>query len=113
MISRLLMTVSAYSPLAILIGIRMTDTALSWALILGGVLAGVCLYLNLWKARRANPADPLRVVDVTDRAGDFPSYLMTYLLPFVVVVNPSHRDLAALGVFGLLLLLVSFQSSTV
>jgi hypothetical protein len=113
MISRLLLTVSAYSPLAILIGIRMTDTRLSWALIVGGVLAGLCLYLNLWHAGRANPADPLRIVDVTDRAGDFPSYLMTYLLPFVLVVNPSSRDLVALCVFGLLLLFVSFQSSTV
>jgi len=113
MISRLLLTVSAYSPLAILIGIRMTDTRLSWALIVGGVLAGLCLYLNLWHAGRANPTEPLRIVDVTDRAGDFPAYLMTYLLPFVVVVNPSRRDLAALCVFGLLLLLVSFQSSTV
>jgi hypothetical protein len=113
MISRLLLTVSAYSPLAILTGIRVTDAFLSWALIGGGVLAGLCLYLNLWHAGSANPADPLRVVEVTDLAGDFPSYLMTYLLPFVVVVHPSPRDLVALGVFGLLLLYVSFQSSTV
>jgi len=113
MISRLLLTLSAYSPLAILTGIRVTDPLLSWALIGGGIFAGLCLYLNLWLAAKANPADPLRMVDVTDRSGDLPSYLMTYLLPFVIVVNPSPRDLAALCLFGLLLLYVSFQSSTI
>lgn len=113
MISRFLLTVSAYSPLAILLGIRVTDAFLSWALILAGVLAGMCLYFNLWHAERANPADPLRIADVTDQAGDFPPYMMTYLLPFVFVANPSPRDLAALCVFGLLLLYVSFQSNSV
>ena len=82
-------------------------------MICGGVIAGLCLYFNLWRAWKSNAVEPLRALEIEDRAGDLPSYLVTFLLPFALVVDPSRRDLIALGVFGIVLLYVSLQSNTV
>ena len=110
MIARALLALGAYSPVAILIGVRITRSTPSWTFIGIGLVAIAATTLTLVRARLVSSIEPLDVATTEDKASDVPAYMMSYLLPFVTVANPNHRDLIVLAAFGAVLLIVSARS---
>jgi hypothetical protein len=111
LIARALLALAAYSPVAILTGIRISRSGPAEIVIGVGVLAALALFVALGRARWVSAPTPVELMAVEDKSADVPAYMMGYLLPFVMVTDPSARDLIVLGAFGVVLLLVSARST--
>jgi hypothetical protein len=111
-LARWFLFASSYSPLVALASLRFKPGPIrSGAWILAGISAG-SLVLLLLAARRVEPRERVFVA-VQDRGGDVAGYLATYLLPFLVVPQPTTSDLAAYGGYMILAGLVYTRSSLV
>ena len=113
MLPRLLLLLSAYSPLPLLIGIRDHDSNQMWVLIaLAVVLALALPAVYLVKAQTTNPAQ-LTIGLISSDPDEIAGYLMSYILPFVTLSSPTARDLIALAVFAVFLIGAYLQSGRV
>lgn len=110
MVWKYLLAASAYSPAVILTGVRVGGPVMSAAVIAVGLAMAAGLMAVLGRGRRRSATEPLRVLSVSDRGPEAAAYLPTFLLPFLVVNDAGPRDLAALGLFALLLVYVSAQT---
>jgi hypothetical protein len=102
----------SYALLFVILSIRFTQPALSYACIglaLVGALAGFATIAQ----HRWVEAEPVRVRAIDDRGGDVAGYLATYLLPFVTVPEPGWRDLLGYGLFVFVNGIVYVRSSLV
>lgn len=111
MLGRWLLFWSSYSPMFALTAVRMDDGPNRTGLFLVAAAGAVCLGAALFAARLAvEPRDRV-LVSVEDRGGDVAGYLATYLLPFVVVAEPTRRDVTAYLLFVLLVGVIYTRSS--
>lgn len=101
--ARLLLLVSAYSPLLLIIGIRNSDPHESWWLVGGGLLLAAGLPVVILAATLLGHPQPTRVVSATDTAEEVSGYLTSFILPFATLSAPTGRDLVAFAVFGVFL----------
>lgn len=110
MVARLLLLLSAYSPLVILIGVRDHNTTQSWVLI--GVGAAMTLGLPCVIALAGKLTQPLTAVvtSTQDVAQEVTGYLTSFILPFATMSALTGRDFLALGLFGALLAVAYLQS---
>ena len=113
MLPRLLLLLSAYSPLPLLIGIRDHNAQQMWILfaiaaLLALALPAVCLV----KSRTSNRAQ-VTIDSITMDPDEIAGYLMSYILPFVTLSSPTGRDLIAFAVFGVLVIGAYLQSGRV
>jgi hypothetical protein len=100
----------SYCPLLAILALRVTTT---WALVLGGLaIAGVIVTVGLLYVTPALRApQPAREVEqVRDRTGDVAGYVVAYLLPFLMAPAPSPRDVAAYGLFLIVLAILNVRS---
>lgn len=110
MIARLLLLLSGYSPLVILLGIRDHDAVQSWVIIAVGIVFAAGLPAVIALARTTTQPMPARVVTARDAALEVAGYLTSYILPFAMLSALTGRDLIALGLFGILLVVAYLQS---
>lgn len=101
---------SSYAPLFLILAIRFNVTLLE---ITCGVLAvaGAATLGFLLHALRGLNATPYKVTSVGDRGADVAGYLATYLLPFVMVPEPSARELVAYILFLVIVGVVYVRSN--
>jgi hypothetical protein len=101
---------SSYMPLFALLALRFDRP---WLRIALGALAAVTLVdtirIAVWVPRRVG-ASPYLVDTVEDRGDQVAGYLATYLLPFLVVPDPSATDLAAYALFLAVAAVISVRS---
>jgi len=88
----------SYAPLFILLGLRFEGTALRIACFAIGVLCALDLGFIMWQVGRSAPKK-YRIERIEDRGSDVAGYLVTYLLPFLIVAQPSVWDLTAYALF--------------
>lgn len=113
MLPRLLLLLSSYSPLPLLIGIRDYNSGQMWVLFALAALFALALPA-LWLAKRRTTERAQRVITEVSSDGDeVAGYLMSYILPFVSLSQPTGRDLIAFAVFGLFLLAAYLQAGRV
>jgi hypothetical protein len=98
--------VSSYAPLFLLLALRFEGRTLRLvALIAGAIGLADGARLVLWQPRHVGPS-PHRLREVRDHGSQVSGYLVTYLLPFLVITDPSGTDLLAyvlfLGIVGLI-----------
>jgi hypothetical protein len=110
LIARLLLLLSAYSPLVILIGVRDHNSAQSWSLIGLGALLTLGLPCVIVLAGRLTQPFPAVVVSAQDAAQEVTGYLTSFILPFAMMSALTGRDFIALGLFGVLLAIAYLQS---
>ena len=110
MIARLLLLLSAYSPLVILLGIRDHNTTQSWILIGIGAAMTLGLPCVIALARKLTQPLPAVVTSTQDVAQEVTGYLTSFILPFATMSALTGRDLIALGLFGVLLAVAYLQS---
>ncbi len=110
MIARLLLLLSGYSPLVILIGIRDHNAAQSWMVIAVGVVLALGLPGVIALARTLTRPFPAVVVSAQDAALEVTGYLTSYILPFAMLSALTGRDLIALALFGVLLVVAYLQT---
>jgi hypothetical protein len=108
--SRLLLLVSAYSPLLIVLGIRDHNTRQSLTLVAIGLLMAACLPFVIWRALKANEPRSLDDAPFLEVSQNVAAYLVTFILPFVGLSAPSARDLIAFAVFGVFLFAAYLQA---
>jgi hypothetical protein len=98
--------VSSYAPLFLLLALRFEGRTLRLVALLAGLI-GVAdgARLVLWQPRHVG-ASPYRLSEVRDHGSQVAGYLVTYLLPFLVITDPRGADLGAyalfLGIVGLI-----------
>jgi hypothetical protein len=101
--ARLLLLLSAYSPLVLIIGIRDHNTRQSWGLIGVGLLLALGLPVVIAAAGLLGHPQLARVGSAADAAEEITGYLASFILPFATLSAPSGRDLVAFAVFGVFL----------
>lgn len=91
--------VSSYAPLFLLLALRFDDAPLR-LVALGVGVVGVLDAVRLveWQPRRVG-ASPYTVSEVRDHGSQVAGYLVTYLLPFLPITDPSGSDLIAYVLF--------------
>jgi hypothetical protein len=91
--------VSSYAPLFLLLALRFDDAVLR-LLALGVGVVGVLDALRLieWQPRRIG-SSPYTVSEVRDHGSQVAGYLVSYLLPFLPLADPSGADLVAYALF--------------
>ncbi len=108
--ARLLLLLSAYSPLLLIIGIRDHNTRQSWWLIGTGLLLALGLPIVIAAAVWLGHSQTMHVTSVHDAAAEVSGYLTSFILPFVSRAGPTGRDLLAYGLFGVFLATAYLQS---
>lgn len=101
--------ISSYAPLFLILAVRFTQT---WLVALCGLLAAAGVAMAIWIlwSHGAASSAPLEITDVDDGGEQAASYLITYLLPFVAVDEPSVREVIAYGIFIIVGALVYVRS---
>lgn len=109
---RFLLCLSSYFPLAVIFAIQFFFKCDRWAGI--GALAvgvagliGISVYLRF--VCRLNPMK-VKVESVVRRDGEAMSYIVSYLLPFIALPTEDAANVASLGVF-LFVLIVLYMNS--
>jgi hypothetical protein len=100
----------SYCPLLAILAIRVTTW---WAIVLGLLaLAGLIVTFSILYVTPAlrSPQPAQEVVQVHDRTGDVAGYVVAYLLPFLMAPAPSPRDMAAYGLFLIVLAILNVRS---
>jgi hypothetical protein len=110
MIARLLLLLSAYSPLVVLIGVRDHNAAQSWVIIAIGAVLTLGLPCVIALARKLTQPLTAVVVSTQDAAQEVTGYLTSFILPFATMSALTGRDFIALGLFGVLLAVAYLQS---
>lgn len=92
--TRLLLFVSSLAPALIIAGLRLWDAQhhLSWALCAVGAVAFLLTPLVLVLRRNAGRHE-LTVADIKDESGQVPTYLLTFVFPFLFLSDQMSRPL--------------------
>jgi hypothetical protein len=108
-VTRVGLFISSYAPLFLILAVRFTQP---WLVVLCGVLTVVGIAMAVWilRSHGAASAAPLDIVEVDDGGEQAATYLITYLLPFVAVDEPSVREVVAYGIFVIVGALVYVRS---
>lgn len=107
---RLRLFLGSYAPLWFLLALRFTKVQLWVAMLTLGVIGlADTVRLVILQPRNLSPS-PYEVTDVSDHGSEVAGYLATYLLPFLVVAEPTARDLGAYGLFLAILAVIFVQS---
>lgn len=105
----MVMLVGAYSPVLMIIGLRLlSHRAGIWVLVIGATLAGAW-GLILWWLPHAQPRRvKLSNVDPVD--AEVTAYIASLLLPIIAASSPSGGDIAAYVLCALLILVVAYAA---
>jgi len=90
--------ISSYALLFVLLGLRFHGLPLRLGCFAIGVVGIVALILIVRGIGHDEP-EARRIERVDDRGADVAGYLVTYLLPFLAVAEPSVEDLSAYVLF--------------
>ncbi len=91
--------VSSYAPLFLLLALRFDDAPLRLTALACGVVGLLeAIRLVEWQPRRVGRS-PYTVSEVRDHGSHVAGYLVTYLLPFLPITDPSAADLVACLLF--------------
>jgi len=90
--------ISSYALLFVLLGLRFQAMPLRIGCFVIGALGIIVLLAIVRGIGRAEP-EKRRIERVDDRGADVAGYLVTYLLPFLVVTEPGIGDIAAYVLF--------------
>ena len=112
MFAKPLMFFSSYAPLFGILAVRFDPLWLRVACVVA-MLLGVVTFVVLLRLQRRVGAGTYDVMEVREAGGEAASYLATYLLPFVVVANPSVRDVVAYVLFLVVAGVVSSRSTMI
>src|SRR4051794_12919681 len=99
--ARLLLFVSAYSPVLVMIGILRPSWPATVGLALAGLLLGGSVFIVEVLGRRRNQPVVATLTSCRESDDDIASYLMTYVLPFLTTSVPALRLAVAYGFFAL------------
>jgi hypothetical protein len=89
---------SSFSPLFFMFAVRTQNSGLRWTLGGVGFVSLATTLVLLWILRGTEPTE-VTVISVEAKDAEVVSYLVTYLLPFLLVVDPNLRDIIALSLF--------------
>jgi len=116
----ILLFISAYSPLFIILAVKDFDfdNTLSFGhplavliILLFTVASIVLLFLTVTKMERGNM--PVRVKSVTNRSSDLVNYTIPYILSFFGFDLSKWADVISLGIFLLIMLMLTIKSKSV
>ena len=94
----LFMFASSFAPLLLLFAIRTDRADFRWSLAILAITFSGLAVVVLAVAKRTTPVE-LEIAGFRPRDAEVVSYLVTYLLPFLMVRSPNFRDMVALGLF--------------
>ncbi len=102
--------VSSYAPLFLLLALRLEGDIVRLLILLLGIIGLLdAVRLVLWQPRRIGPS-PYTVREVADHGSQVAGYLVTYLLPFLAIADPTASDLAAYSLFLLIVAVIFVRS---
>jgi hypothetical protein len=107
---RLRLFASSYAPLWAITALLQETWWVAASFVLLAVAGALSAVLILVDVHRLEP-DPYRIQEVSDRGAEVAGYLATYLLPFIMVSNPSGRELVSYALFLLVIAVVYLQSN--
>jgi hypothetical protein len=113
-VARVRLYISSYSPLFVLMALRLH--AHLW-LVAGCLVVSGLGFLTLWQAsheaQNMEPRQEVTLEDVEDRGSDVAGYLVTYLLPFLTIADPGAYDVLAYLTFIALVGFIYIQSDMI
>jgi hypothetical protein len=107
---RLRLFASSFVPLWVISALRQDDWTFAGAFLLLAGAGTISAILILVDVRRLEP-NPYRIEEVTDRGSEVAGYLATYLLPFLMVSDPTAREVLSYVMFILVVAIVYLQSN--
>lgn len=109
--TRLSCFLSSFAPLLGIFALRASRQHLWLTIVLVVVMVAVTLLLvAAMQVRSTVTLQPLVVGDPSDESSQIPTYLLTYLFPFIFVSTNGWQDVVAYAVFAALLALLLWQS---
>lgn len=102
---------SSYAPLFALLALRFESPWLRLALALAAAIFLADTVRVAYVIPRRVGTSPFTVTSAVDEGGQVAGYLATYLLPFLAVPNPAVTDLAAYGLFLVVVGIISMRSN--
>ncbi len=109
-VSQARLLLSSYAALNLILFARVHPSGPKFACLVLGVFG---IFDGLRMARSAEDADiqPVTFSNVRDAGAEVAAYVATYLLPLIAAPNPSCGDLVAYGIYGVVIVLISVNSS--
>jgi hypothetical protein len=111
LVTRLSFFLSSFAPLLGIFALRASKENLWLTITLVAVMVAVTLLLvGAMQVRSTVTLQSLVVRDPSDESPQIPTYLLTYLFPFIFASTNGWQDVAAYAVFAALLALLLWQS---
>lgn len=109
--TRILLFLSSLAPGIVVVSIRYLGENL-WVGITGIALGLILLGIGMWAVRSRDKTRPIptEVVTLKDETYQIPTYLVTFILPFLFIEVESVPTLAAYAVFILLVVAILYKS---
>lgn len=102
---------SAFAPMFMIVALRLAKDHRIPALVLGLLsIALVFSLLTLLASREATNGQPYKLASVVDESAQVPSYLLTYVFPFIFVSPSNSFDLVAYASFVALLVVMLLRT---
>jgi hypothetical protein len=115
--TRSLLFLSSYSPLMIIICVLQYDQWSWWVIALFGGLLGIgsiiFMWLYLWWMRKRSYVYHKKVMNFSKRDGEVMGYIATYLVPFVTFPLEKPKQIIALLLFAVVLMIVYISSNMI
>ena len=108
---RMLLFVTGLAPMVAIFAVRLWVTCMPAAIVLGvlALLLAALLMIAL-SLRRVTAPQPFRLLSVRDDSQQVPTYLLTYIFPFLFVAVDGWQDLTAYAIFSLLLVVLILRT---
>ena len=103
---------SSYAPLFAIAAIRLEGTRLRLTLLLVAI-ASAYSAVRLVRVSAGITKRSIKIVEVRDQGAEVAAYVGTYLLPFLMVPQPTGRDLVAYACFVAVVGVVYVRSSLI
>lgn len=104
--------ISSLSPAILIVSIRLIEkfSVYAWIGIIVGILSFLLAYSVLSGRKKVGP-DPITPLGVQDETDQIPTYLITFVFPFLFLSDtPSFCTLVAYGVFLIFMMALLFRT---
>ncbi|ALG86375.1 hypothetical protein [Gordonia phthalatica] len=114
MMTRIRLLAASMTPLLAILAIRVWSAQCLVSVILAGIaLISVVSLIGFMHARKGLGTNTQTLAAVEDQTDQIPAYLVTYLLPFVILTVSGWLDIVAYALLAAVLILVIIQTDLI
>ncbi|GAA2057012.1 hypothetical protein [Leifsonia soli] len=112
MLAKPLLFLSSYAVLFALLAIRIDQPAARWTMA-GLSIAGILSLILILRLNKSQTRAEHTISEVSNAGSEAAAYLAGYLLPFLVVANPTAADWLAYALFLIVALVINVRTGII